>query len=315
MAKIVFMGTPEFALPSLSALMATHDVVAVVTQPDRPAGRKKRLRQSPVKRLAQSAGINIMQPARMRKSNVAEALQAYKADLHVVVAYGQILPQAVLDVPRYGTINVHASLLPRWRGAAPIQAAIRAGERQSGATVMLLDAGLDTGPILAKRALKLLPDETGLSLHDKLAHLGAGLLVETLPHYLSGELDPQPQDESQATYAPQIKKEEGEIDWSKPALSIDRQVRAFTPWPGTYTAWNELTLKVNAGCAGDGAARVGQVIEQAGAIAIGTGDGLYFPSELQLAGKKRLTVLEFLNGYGEIVGATLGGSPQQVSAE
>ena len=148
MAKIVFMGTPEFAVPSLSALMATHDVVAVVTQPDRPAGRKKRLRQSPVKRLAQSAGINIMQPARMRKSNVAEALEELdKADLHVVVAYGQILPQAVLDVPRYGTINVHASLLPRWRGAAPIQAAIRAGERQSGATVMLLDAGLDTGPI------------------------------------------------------------------------------------------------------------------------------------------------------------------------
>ena len=315
MAKIVFMGTPEFALPSLSALMATHDVVAVVTQPDRPAGRKKRLRQSPVKRVAQLAGINIMQPLRMRKSNVAEALQAYKADLHVIVAYGQILPQAVLDVPRYGTINVHASLLPRWRGAAPIQAAIRAGERQSGATVMLLDAGLDTGPILAKRALELTPEETGLSLHDKLAQLGADLLVDTLPHFLSGELDPQPQDESQATYAPQIKKEEGEIDWSEPARSIDRQVRAFTPWPGTFTAWNETTLKVIAGCAGDGGARVGQVIEQAGAIAIGTGDGLYFPSELQLAGKKRLTVLEFLNGYGEIVGATLGGNPQQVSAE
>ena len=315
MAKIVFMGTPEFALPSLSALMATHDVVAVVTQPDRPAGRKKRLRQSPVKRLAQSAGINIMQPARMRKSNVAEALEEYKADLHVIVAYGQILPQAVLDVPRYGTINVHASLLPRWRGAAPIQAAIRAGERQSGATVMLLDAGLDTGPILAKRALELAPEETGLSLHDKLAQLGADLLVDTLPHFLSCELDPQPQDESQATYAPQIKKEEGEIDWSEPARSIDRQVRAFTPWPGTFTAWNETTLKVIAGCAGDGAAKVGQVIEREGAIAIGTGDGLYFPSELQLAGKKRLTVLEFLNGYGEIVGATLGGNPQQVSAE
>ena len=315
MAKIVFMGTPEFAVPSLSALMATHDVVAVVTQPDRPAGRKKRLRQSPVKRLAQLAGINIMQPVRMRKSNVAEALKEYQADLHVVVAYGQILPQAVLDVPRHGTINVHASLLPRWRGAAPIQAAIRAGDCQSGATIMLLDAGLDTGPILAKRALKLAPDETGLSLHDKLAQLGADLLVETLPHYLSGEFDLQPQDESQATYAPQIKKEEGEIDWSKPALSIDRQVRAFTPWPGTFTAWNELTLKVIAGCAGAGAARVGQVIEQAGAIAIGTGDGLYFPTELQLAGKKRLKVLEFLNGYGEIVGATLGVSPQQVSAE
>ena len=314
MAKIVFMGTPEFALPSLRALMATQDVTAVVTQPDRPAGRKKRLRQSPVKRLAQSAGIPLMQPPRMRDAGALAALKAIRADLHVIVAFGQILPQTVLDLPRYGTVNVHASLLPRWRGAAPIQAAIRAGDCQSGATIMLLDAGLDTGPVLTQRRLKLSPEETGQSLHDKLALLGAELLVETLPRYLSGELVPQTQDASLATYAPQIRRAEGEINWSMPAHLIDRQVRAFTPWPGSYTFWKASALKVIAGRAGEGKAKAGQVLERNGLIAIGAGEGLYYPSELQLAGRKRLSAADFVNGHRDIMGEILGDGPAGSSA-
>ena len=314
MAKIVFMGTPEFALPSLKALMAAQELVAVVTQPDRPAGRNKQLRQSPVKRLAQSAGIAVLQPQRMRDLAALAALAAFQADLHVVVAYGQILPQAILDLPKFGTVNVHASLLPRWRGAAPIQATIRAGDQRSGATIMLLDAGLDTGPILATRGLELSPEETGQSLHDKLAQLGAELLVETLPRYLSGDLTPQPQDASLATYAPQIRKAEGEIDWSMPAHVIDRQVRAFTPWPGSYTYWRSSTLKIIAGRAGAGEAKAGQVVERDGAIAIGAGDGLYYPSILQLAGRKRLSAADFVNGHSDIIGAVLGDGPAKNSA-
>ena len=277
MAKIVFMGTPDFALPSLRRLMERHDVLAVVTQPDRPAGRKMQLRQSAVKQLAQAAGIPVFQPKRIREQAAIEALREWDAELFVVVAFGQILPQALLDLPRFGTINVHASLLPRWRGAAPIQAAIRAGDTESGVTIMLLDAGLDTGPVLARRALSLSRDETGQSLHDKLSQFGAELLLETLNPYLSAEISPQPQDDSQATYAPQIRKEDGEIDWTQSAPAIDRLVRAFTPWPGTFTRWKGKELKIISGRIGAGSARAGQVVDSGGAIAIGTGEGLYLP--------------------------------------
>jgi methionyl-tRNA formyltransferase len=306
MAKIVFMGTPEFAAPSLRALMASQDLVGVVTQPDRPAGRDKRMRASPVKQLARSAGIPIIQPRRIREPGAIEALNAWQADVHVVAAYGQILPQAVLDLPAQATVNVHASLLPRWRGAAPIQAAIRAGDRESGVTIMLVDAGLDTGPILAKRALPLANDETGQSLHDKLSLLGAELLGETLPRYLRGDLKPQAQDKSFATYAPQIKKEEGRIDWASAACEIERLVRAFTPWPGTYTCWRGAQLRILAGYAGQGGAEAGQVVIVDGDLAIGTGQGLYFPTLLQLAGKRRLPLSDFLNGYREFARARLG---------
>ncbi|MCY4061346.1 MAG: methionyl-tRNA formyltransferase [Chloroflexi bacterium] len=305
MAKIVFMGTPAFALPSLTALVGSHQVAGVVTQPDRRAGRSRRLRESPVKALAREAGLPLIQPERIREDAAIRALRSWAADLHVVVAYGQILPQSLLDLPRYGTVNVHASLLPRWRGAAPIQAAIRAGDCESGATIMLLDAGLDTGPLLAKRALPLAPDETGQSLHDKLSRLGADLLVETLPRYLSGEIEPQEQDDSQATYAPRIKKEEGRIDWTCSAQSIECMVRAFTPWPGAYTCWSGAQLRILAGYQGAGRAEAGQVIEMDGNIAIGTGDGLYFPTALQLPGKRRLRVAEFVNGYHDFASALL----------
>ncbi len=306
MAKIVFMGTPSFALPSLKALLAEQDIIAVVTQPDRPAGRNKRLRQSPIKQLAQDHGIPVFQPKRIREPEAIDQLKTWGADLYVVAAFGQILPQVVLDLPKSGIINVHASLLPRWRGAAPIQAAIRSGDRQSGITIMLLDAGLDTGPLLAKRALQLAPDETGKSLHDKLSVIGAELLVDTLPAFLAGEISPQAQDDSLATYAPQIKKEEGEIDWSLPALAIERLVRAFTPWPGTFTFFDDLPLKIIAGDHGEGTAPPGQVIRHRGTIAIGTGAGLYFPKMMQLAGKKPLPTADFLNGYSGFLGARLG---------
>ena len=306
MAKIVFMGTPDFAAPSLKALLDAHAVVGVVCQPDRPAGRKQRLRQSPIKQLALAAGIPLIQPGRIREKTAIDALRLWQADIHVVAAYGQILPQALLDLPRFGTVNVHASLLPRWRGAAPIQATIRAGDRESGITIMLLDAGLDTGPLLAKRALPLAEDETGQSLHDKLSRLGAELLIETLPRYLTGELQPQPQNDALATYAPQIKKDEGKIDWTASAAAIERQVRAFTPWPGTYTSWKGAQLRILAGCQREGRAEAGRVIEFDGGIAIGTGDGLFIPTALQLAGKRRLSVADFLNGCRDFAGARLG---------
>lgn len=306
MAKIVFMGTPDFAVPSLKRLLESHDLAGVVTQPDRPAGRKRRLRASPIKRLALAAGIPLIQPQRVREEAAIEALRAWDADVHVVAAYGQILPQALIDLPRHGTVNVHASLLPRWRGAAPIQAAIRAGDKESGVTIMLVDAGLDTGPLMAKRAAPLAADETGGSLHDKLSLLGAELLVETLPRYLSGELEPRAQDDSLATYAPRIKKADGVINWTCSAAAIERLARAFTPWPRAYTNWAGAQLRILAGRRGEGSAEPGRVIEVDGDIAIGAGDGLYFPTTLQLAGKQALDIADFVNGYRNFVGARLG---------
>lgn len=305
MARIVFMGTPNFALPSLRQLIAAQDVVAVVTQPDRPAGRTKQLRESPVKQLAASAGIPTIQPRRIREPKAMTALADLNADLFVVVAFGQILPQAALDLPKQGALNVHASLLPRWRGAAPIQAAIRAGDNESGVTIMLLDAGLDTGPILSRHALALARAETGQSLHDQLAALGADLLCNTIPRYLAGDITPQAQDDALATYAPQIKKSDGRIDWTRSAAEIDRLVRAFTPWPGAFSSWKGKQLKIVAGREGEGHAPAGQVAELNGRLAIGTGDGVYLPSALQVAGKKRLPVADFVNGYRDILGKRL----------
>ncbi len=307
MARVVFMGTPEFALPSLQVLLQAQELVAVVTQPDRPAGRSKRLRRSPVKQVALAAGIPVLQPRRLRGDAAAiAALAAFQADVFVVAAFGQILPQAVLDLPERGVVNVHASLLPRWRGAAPIQAAIRAGDAQSGATIMLLEAGLDTGPMLAKRAIALATDETGGTLHDKLATLGADLLAETLPGWLRGEIIPQAQDKALATYAPQLKKQAGAIDWAQSASEIERMVRAYQPWPRAYTHWQGAQLSVAPGFVLPGQAPPGRVVQQRKHIAIGTGDQLFCPSQLQLPGKKSLAVADFINGYPAFIGAQLG---------
>lgn len=307
MSQIVFMGTPDFAVPTLQQLIQHHTVIGVVTQPDRPAGRNRQIQQSPVKRVALEAGIPVFQPEKLRRTEAIEELQQWQPDAYVVAAFGQILPQVVLDIPRFGSINVHASLLPRWRGAAPIHAAIRAGDAESGVTIMKMDAGLDTGPILSQRSIRLAADETGQSLHDKLAILGAELLIETLPGYLAGNIQPQPQPEDGVTYAPQIKKEEGAIDWSQDATSIERLVRAFTPWPGTYTTWNGQPLKIHSGQAIPGTGEPRKVAETPKGIAVGTGNGLFLLDVVQLAGRKALPVAEFVKGQVEFKNAILGG--------
>jgi methionyl-tRNA formyltransferase len=303
MASIVFMGTPDFSVPTLQALIDHHQVIGVVTQPDRPAGRGGDIRMSPIKQLALQHQIPVYQPEKLRASDVTNL---WPADFYVVAAFGQILPQAILDIPAFGSINVHASILPRWRGAAPIHASIREGDSETGVTIMQMDAGLDTGPMFTVRTTPIHADDTAQSLHDRLAQIGAELLIETLPLIQSGDIRAQPQPEQGITYAPQIEKDEGRIDWTQSAQAIERLVRAFTPWPGTFTAWNGKQLKIHAGEAGIGTAPAGSVIEQAGRIAIGTGDGLYFPLELQLEGKKRVSVTDFLRGYPHIIGATLG---------
>lgn len=305
MAKIVFMGTPDFSVSTLKALIEHHDLIGVVTQPDRPAGRGGKVRMSPIKEVALAHDIPVFQPEKIRRKEAMAELQQWQADVYVVAAFGQILPQKVLDIPQHGSINVHASLLPRWRGAAPIHAAIRAGDSETGVTIMLMDAGLDTGPMLKKRAIVIASDETGQSLHDKLAELGAELLIETLPDYLSGKIKPQAQPEEGITYSPQIKKEEGQIDWTQDAVSIEHLVRAFTPWPGTFSYWNGKQLKIHAGENGEGNLEAGKISKIEGRVAIGTGEGVYFPLVVQLSGKKRVDIDSFVNGYSEFVGSTL----------
>ena len=314
MTRVIFMGTPDFAVPPLRALIAApdFDVVAVVTQPDRPAGRGNKLQMPPIKAAALAADLPVMQPEKLRDPGVFEALQRLAPDLIVVAAYGQILRQKVLDLPRYGCINVHASLLPRWRGAAPIQACIRAGDPETGITIMQMDAGLDTGPMLGKRAIPIEPGETGASLHDKLAVIGGELLLEVLRPYLRGDLVLEKQDDSLHTYAPMLSKEDGRLDWSRPAAEIARWVRAYHAWPGTYTTWEGQILKILADGAADtetvlpGQAAPGEVVAVGGRLAIGTGEKLYAPRLLQLAGRSAVTAAAFLNGHPAIVGAVLG---------
>lgn len=323
MAKVVFMGTPDFAVPTLRALLKYQEVIGVVTQPDRPAGRGGQIQVSPIKQVALEHDVPLFQPEKIRRPEAVETLKKWAADVYVVAAFGQILPQAVLDLPPFGSINVHASLLPRWRGAAPIHAAIRAGDDETGITIMKMDAGLDTGPMLSQGTMMIQPDETGQSLHDKLASLGADLLVNTLPGYLSGAITPQPQSDYGVTYAPQISKEEGRINWQENAWSIERLVRAFTPWPGTFTEWNGQTLKIHQGSVDEdlqievltffresvsekqATTPPGTVIERAGRAAVMTGDGVFYPHIVQLAGKKAVAMDDFLNGYPEFIGAVL----------
>ncbi len=305
MAKIVFMGTPDFAVQTLRALIAHHEVIGVVTQPDRPAGRNRQIQPSPIKQVALEAGIPVLQPERIRRPEAIAELKQWSPDVYIVAAFGQILPQTVLDIPPHGSVNVHASLLPRWRGAAPIQAVIRAGDAQSGVTIMKMDAGLDTGPMLRARAIPLATDETGASLHDKLAVLGAELLIDTLPDYLNGTITPQPQDDSLTTYAPMMKKEEGNVDWTQPASAIERLIRAFTPWPGTYTYWNGQMLKVLSADVMAGSAQTGQIVTTRDGVAVGTGEGLLRLRQIQLAGKKAMSADDFARGHADFTGGIL----------
>jgi methionyl-tRNA formyltransferase len=294
------MGSPEFALPSLERLAELYSVVGVVTQPDRPAGRGMTLTPPPVKRLADKLGIAAIQPERLRVPEAWEQLQAWQPDLIVVTAFGQILRQNVLDLPRLGCINVHASLLPRWRGAAPIQAALLNGDDVTGVTIMRMDAGVDTGPMLAQAREAIRAEDTAATLGERLARLGAGLLVETLPGYLSGQIQPQAQDDSLATRASMLKKEEGQLDFSQPADRLAHKVQAFNPWPGTFFSWLNGILKVHRahGVPGEGG-EIGQHQVAGGYPAVVCGDGWLVLDEVQPAGKKAMPGEVFLRGARE----------------
>lgn len=308
------MGTPDFAVPALNALIKTAgpetwQVAAVVTQPDRPSGRGKKLTPPPVKEQAQAAGIPVLQPEKIRR-DVVEQLAALQPEVIVVAAFGQILRRNLLNLPPHGCINIHASLLPRWRGAAPVAAAIRAGDAETGVTLMKMDPGLDTGPMLAKRAIPITPQHTTDTLTDELAHLGASLLIDTLPAWLAGQIEPQPQSDSQATLAPRLQKEEGEIDWSLSAAQIERTVRAFSPWPGTFTSSPRGPIKileVSVAPANIGGGRQpGTLFRHQKQPYVATGAGALQLITVQPAGKRPMPTLAMLNGQPDLWDATLG---------
>lgn len=306
--KLVFAGTPDFAVPSLDALVqGGHEILAVYTQPDRPAGRGRQAQASPVKQYALAHELPIHQPESL--VGEAETLRALAPDAMIVVAYGQILSAAILEIPRHGCLNVHASLLPRWRGAAPIQRAIEAGDAQTGVTIMQMDVGLDTGPILLQRATPINKDDTGGSLHDRLAQLGAGALAEALDALAAGSLEPRVQDEQSANYASKLKKQEGALDWTQSAELLARRVRAFNPWPVAYCQWNGKRLRVLEAHAEAGAQslQAGSVVEAGNTgIHVATGNGILVLTRLQAEGGTVQDAAAFLNGHALSPGETLG---------
>jgi methionyl-tRNA formyltransferase len=290
------MGSPDFALPTLRAMASAYEVVGVVTQPDRASGRGRELKSPPVKLLVQKLDVPIIQPEKLRMPEAMEQLRAWNPDLIVVAAFGQILRKDVLELPRYGCINVHASLLPRWRGAAPINAAILQGDEETGVTIMKMDVGLDTGPMLAQRAIRLTREDTAGSVTETLSHLGADLLIETLPDYLSGRIQPVPQPDEGATYAPMLKKEEGRLDFTRPAEELERRVRAFNPWPGAFMEFDGTLFKVHRAHTESGNAQAGERLVYRDQPAVGTGGGLLLLDEVQPAGKKPMNGKSFLAG-------------------
>jgi len=324
MLRIIYMGTPQFAVPVLVTLIAGskpglvlqegYEIVTVITRPDKPSGRGKEVVYSPVKQLALSQEIPVWQPGSLKRQENIEMLAAYQSDLFIVAAFGQILPQAVLDLPRYGTLNIHASLLPKYRGVSPISEAILQGDTETGVTIMLIDAGVDTGPILLQRAIPIAEDDTTGSLTLKLAALGASALLEALPLWVQGNITPQPQDERFASHTHMLHKEDGKIDWNRPADVLARTVRAFTPWPGAYTNWGNKILKIISAHTiqsdPGSEARAGTVSlrKENGlqTLIVATGKGLLILEKLQLEGKKVTSADEFLRGYSHIVGEVLG---------
>ncbi|HEX9414524.1 MAG TPA: methionyl-tRNA formyltransferase [Ktedonobacterales bacterium] len=324
--RVVFMGTPHFAVPTLRALHANAapgrvwphglELVALITRPDKPVGRGHALVPSPAKAAAVDLGIPVYQPGPLRRPEALALIQGLAPDLIVVTAFGQILPAEVLHLPRHGCLNIHASLLPRHRGAAPIAGAILAGDAETGVSIMLMDVGLDTGPIIASRATPVQPGETTGDLSARLADLGAALLMDVLPDWLAGRIVPRPQDDTQATVTRLLRKEDGRLDWTQPADDVARQVRAYTPWPGAFTTWEGRQLKVLratslAEPAGAPAPAPGVVYLDASAsgatrLACVCGQGALALEMIQLEGKRALTAAEFVRGYGRIVGARLG---------
>ncbi|MGA4643645.1 methionyl-tRNA formyltransferase [Limisphaera sp. 4302-co] len=339
--RCVYVGTAEIACPSLARLVdwPGAEVVGVVTQPDRPAGRHLQLQPSPVKRLALERGLPVLQPQRVREPGFLDALRAWAPELVVVMAFGQILPASVLQLPRYGCVNLHASLLPKYRGAAPIQWALANGETETGVTLMLMDEGMDTGPILARRSLRIQPGETAGQLHDRLAELAAELLVEALPEYLAGRLTPQPQPAEGVSYAPRLRREHGRIDWSRPAVEIERRIRAFDPWPGSFTWWwprpegdevpdarersdagggrrRPCLVKIWRASVEEGEGPPGQVLASGPAgVVVACGEGVLRVRELQREGGRRLAAREFLAGHPILPGDRFGPEPPGASRD
>ena len=299
--RIVFMGTPDFSVGALEALVeAGHKVVAVVTQPDKPKGRGKEMQQTPVKECALKYNIPVFQPVKIKTPDAVEVLRSYEADLFVVAAFGQILSKEILDMPKYGCVNIHASLLPKYRGAAPIQWAILDGEKETGVTIMQMNEGLDTGDMLTKVVVPIEDTDTGESLFDKLAEAGAKLMVETIPQIEAGTLHPQSQDDSLSTYAKMIKKEMGQIDWKKEAVVLERLVRGMNSWPSAYTHFNGKTLKIWEACVekSEMTEIPGTVVEVTkNEIKVQTGKDLLVLKQIQLEGKKTMDVAAFLLGH------------------
>ncbi len=311
--RVIFMGTPEFACPTLQKLIDRGEqLVAVVTQPDRPKGRGQRLMPPPVKELASRHAIPVYQPVKVRDPDVIATLRGLAPDVIVVVAFGQILPKALLDIPPLGCINVHASLLPRYRGAAPLNRCLIDGETETGVTTMLMDVGLDTGPMLLKRSTPIGEDEDIVSLHDRMSVMGAELLSETLDRLTAGTIVPQEQDGSQSCYASMLKKEDGRIDWNRDARSIHNQVRGLAVWPGVYTFIDDLVLKVYRTRTADGSGLPGTVLRaDKRGIEVACLKGSLIIEELQLAGKKRLDAASFLAGYALTAGTVFTGNTKE----
>jgi len=303
--RLVFAGTPDFAATALKALLETdHEVVGVYSQPDRPSGRGRKLTPSPVKQVALDAGIPVFQPQTLKTPEAREQLTALNADVMVVAAYGLILPRAILDIPRHGCLNIHASLLPRWRGAAPIQRAIAAGDRQTGITIMQMDAGLDTGDMLLKLTTPITESDTGGSLHDRLADLGGDAIIDALAGIIEGTLRPTPQDDAQACYASKLSKEEGQIDWTEDATAINRKIRAFNPWPGTYTDAGDLRIRLHESEVIDITSdrHPGTVVARSReGIDIACGLDVLRITRLQLPGSRAQSVNDLINGGKDIL--------------
>ena len=305
--RLVFMGSPDFSVPTLERLiLGEHQVVAVYTQPDKPAGRGRAPALSPVKKVALEHGIEVRQPKSFKEPGALEALAQLSPDLIVVAAYGKILPEEVLTMPPFGCVNLHPSLLPRHRGPAPIQGAILAGDEFTGVSIMLMDTGVDSGPVLSQRRVAIKPQDTTESLTKKLAQAGAQLLEETLPLWLSRSITPRPQ-QGDATYTRLLSKEEGEIDWHLPAPEIWQRVRAFHPWPGSYTRWQGKVLKVLEVFPLPGErAEPGRVIPLGGGqVGVQTGDGVLGLRRVQLEGRRAMSVDEFVRGHRGFIGALL----------
>lgn len=313
--RIVFMGTPDFSVPALKALVeAGHQVIAVVTQPDKPKGRGKEVQMTPVKIQAMEYGIPVYQPAKVREASFVEVLQGMEADVYVVIAFGQLLPKAVLELPKYGCINIHASLLPKYRGAAPIQWCVIDGEGETGITTMMMDVGLDTGDMLEKTVIPIEEKETGGSLHDKLSLAGGALILSTLKKLEEGTLVRTPQTDEGTCYAKMLTKSLGDIDWNQSAVSIERLIRGLNPWPSAYTLWNGKTIKIwsadvttgreaaaflsESGVPSETGITPGTVVcSDKHSLVVCTGDGLLSVRELQMEGKKRMDTPAFLRGY------------------